>query len=293
MQQAHGMKLCRSYSWRPCPCTLAMHAGKWLTSAALHPQRRHCAADGLTHAARRAELVGRTQELQDTFKAWVITTGTTMVTDPQKDAKLIQGLLDLKESLDGILAGPFRSDPGFAKARFAHGFGKRARQTSGSQFSVIGVLPGTCACLHQVKPHCLACCPVSALAVTCSCVAHDHCCSARVSKRTSARRRCATRLRSSSTAATTGPQSSSRSTSTRGSRAAARAAALPRAMARSKASSSARSRSSASFRHARWLPACRPSACRPDSLVAGRDLSSHGAHGLCHVLRVLQSHWLR
>ena len=49
------------------------------------------------------------------MKAWVVTRGTQMVMDVQRDGKLIQQLLDLKASLDGILAGPFANEPAFTK----------------------------------------------------------------------------------------------------------------------------------------------------------------------------------
>lgn len=64
-----------------------------------------------------AEIIDKSTELREAFKAWVTTKGTTLATDPEKDATLIQALIDLNIMLDQIVRGPFQGCPAFIKVR--------------------------------------------------------------------------------------------------------------------------------------------------------------------------------
>jgi hypothetical protein len=61
------------------------------------------------------ELIGRTEDLSIEVKRWTIRTGTALVQDNDKEAALVQNLLDLKEKLDAILNSAFQSHAGFAR----------------------------------------------------------------------------------------------------------------------------------------------------------------------------------
>jgi hypothetical protein len=65
------------------------------------------------------ELIGRTEDLTIEVKKWTIRTGTALVQDTDKEAALVQNLLDLKEKLDAILSGAFQSHEGFARVSSA------------------------------------------------------------------------------------------------------------------------------------------------------------------------------
>jgi hypothetical protein len=62
-----------------------------------------------------AEIIDKSTDLREAFKSWVTTTGTNLVTDPEKDATLIQALIDLNTMLDQVVKGPFKGSPAFIK----------------------------------------------------------------------------------------------------------------------------------------------------------------------------------
>ena len=59
--------------------------------------------------------IERRDELCEAVKAWLVTTGTQLVTDTGKDSALIQALIDLHASLEKIVADAFAGDTAFSK----------------------------------------------------------------------------------------------------------------------------------------------------------------------------------
>lgn len=64
-----------------------------------------------------AGLVHRGSDLRSAFHAWILSTGSALVSDQEKDSALIETLLKLKIALHDMLDGPFRQDASFTDVR--------------------------------------------------------------------------------------------------------------------------------------------------------------------------------
>lgn len=70
----------------------------------------------------RAGLIGRQDMLRQQFQAWLLDVGTTLVKDTEKEASLIESLLQLRAKMNTILAEPFCRENSFAKVCWCHCF---------------------------------------------------------------------------------------------------------------------------------------------------------------------------